>query len=164
MDYDAVGGVYPAMCTPFHDDGSIDFRTLREDVRRLEAMIERFLDGRIWREVQAATPVYTEYPLSRQIPGGEFDEGEPQGDAAPVVQRGVIDLAYRKNGDWMLVDFKSDRVGGDPRNVLHGDHPYVKQVQTYAETWSSIFGEPAGEAGLWFADTGDYVSVLGGTR
>jgi len=30
-------GVYPAMCTPFHEDGSIDFETLREDARRLEA-------------------------------------------------------------------------------------------------------------------------------
>jgi 4-hydroxy-tetrahydrodipicolinate synthase len=29
-------GVYPAMCTPFHDDGSIDFETLAEDARRLE--------------------------------------------------------------------------------------------------------------------------------
>ena len=30
-------GVYPAMCTPFHDDGSIDFETLRADAQRLEA-------------------------------------------------------------------------------------------------------------------------------
>ncbi|WP_226021721.1 4-hydroxy-tetrahydrodipicolinate synthase [Halomicrobium salinisoli] len=32
-------GVYPAMCTPFHDDAgrSIDFETLQEDARRLEA-------------------------------------------------------------------------------------------------------------------------------
>jgi 4-hydroxy-tetrahydrodipicolinate synthase len=30
-------GVYPAMCTPFRDDGSIDFETLRADARRLEA-------------------------------------------------------------------------------------------------------------------------------
>ena len=30
-------GVYPAMCTPFHEDGSIDFETLRSDARRLEA-------------------------------------------------------------------------------------------------------------------------------
>jgi len=29
-------GVYPAMCTPFDDDGSIDFETLREDAQRLE--------------------------------------------------------------------------------------------------------------------------------
>jgi 4-hydroxy-tetrahydrodipicolinate synthase len=29
-------GVYPAIVTPFHGDGSIDFQTLRDDVRRLE--------------------------------------------------------------------------------------------------------------------------------
>jgi len=29
-------GVYPAMCTPFDDDGSIDFETLRTDAQRLE--------------------------------------------------------------------------------------------------------------------------------
>jgi 4-hydroxy-tetrahydrodipicolinate synthase len=36
-DFDTFGGVYPAMCTPFHDDGSIDFQTLREDAQRLES-------------------------------------------------------------------------------------------------------------------------------
>ncbi|EMA07653.1 dihydrodipicolinate synthase [Haloarcula vallismortis] len=30
-------GVFPAMCTPFHQDGSIDFQTLREDAQRLES-------------------------------------------------------------------------------------------------------------------------------
>jgi 4-hydroxy-tetrahydrodipicolinate synthase len=30
-------GVYPAMCTPFDDDGSIDFETLRRDAQRLES-------------------------------------------------------------------------------------------------------------------------------
>jgi 4-hydroxy-tetrahydrodipicolinate synthase len=30
-------GVYPAMCTPFHEDDSIDFETLRRDAQRLEA-------------------------------------------------------------------------------------------------------------------------------
>ncbi|GGM29483.1 4-hydroxy-tetrahydrodipicolinate synthase [Haloarcula argentinensis] len=30
-------GVFPAMCTPFHQDGSIDFETLRNDAQRLES-------------------------------------------------------------------------------------------------------------------------------
>jgi 4-hydroxy-tetrahydrodipicolinate synthase len=36
MTHDTFHGVLPALCTPFHDDGSIDFETLRENVRRLE--------------------------------------------------------------------------------------------------------------------------------
>jgi 4-hydroxy-tetrahydrodipicolinate synthase len=35
MTIDEFRGVYPAMCTPFHDDDSIDFETLRDDARRL---------------------------------------------------------------------------------------------------------------------------------
>jgi len=36
-DFDTFRGVYPAMCTPFDEDLSIDFETLRADARRLEA-------------------------------------------------------------------------------------------------------------------------------
>jgi 4-hydroxy-tetrahydrodipicolinate synthase len=35
--YDTFGGVYPAMCTPFAEDGSIDFERLQADARRLES-------------------------------------------------------------------------------------------------------------------------------
>ncbi len=34
--HDSFSGVFPAMVTPFHDDGSIDFDQLRDDARRLE--------------------------------------------------------------------------------------------------------------------------------
>jgi 4-hydroxy-tetrahydrodipicolinate synthase len=37
MTEPTFAGVYPAMCTPFDEDHSIDFETLRADARRLEA-------------------------------------------------------------------------------------------------------------------------------
>jgi 4-hydroxy-tetrahydrodipicolinate synthase len=37
MTEDLLTGVFPAMVTPFDDDDSIDFETLRDDVRRLES-------------------------------------------------------------------------------------------------------------------------------
>ena len=36
MTHDTFNGVFPAMTTPFHEDESIDFETLQENVRRLE--------------------------------------------------------------------------------------------------------------------------------
>ena len=36
-EFDTFAGAYPAMCTPFNEDGSIDYETLREDAQRLEA-------------------------------------------------------------------------------------------------------------------------------
>ena len=37
LDDEPFAGVYPAITTPFHEDGSIDFETLRAHVGRLEA-------------------------------------------------------------------------------------------------------------------------------
>jgi len=37
MTSDLLTGVFPAMVTPFDDDGSIDFQTLRDDARRLKS-------------------------------------------------------------------------------------------------------------------------------
>ncbi|WP_246987251.1 4-hydroxy-tetrahydrodipicolinate synthase [Halorientalis marina] len=37
MTYDTFDGVFPAMTTPFHEDESIDFETLREHAQYLEA-------------------------------------------------------------------------------------------------------------------------------
>jgi 4-hydroxy-tetrahydrodipicolinate synthase len=36
MTHDTFAGVFPALTTPFHEDGSIDFETLQDNVRRLE--------------------------------------------------------------------------------------------------------------------------------
>jgi ATP-dependent helicase/nuclease subunit A len=114
-------------------------------------MLDRFLDSQIWEEVQHAEPVYTEYPLAREV----------RDNSDPAVRRGVIDLAYRTEDGWVLVDYKSDCVYGPPADALTDDHPYAQQIRTYAESWTAVLGEPVHRAGLWFADTGAHVVVVG---
>jgi len=113
-------------------------------------MLDRFLDSRIWAEVQRATPVYAEYPLAHEVSNG----------SVPVVQRGVVDLAYRTEEGWVLVDHKSDRVRGASADAFAGAHPYAQQICTYAETWAAVLGEPVHRAGLWLADVGAHVVVV----
>jgi len=122
-----------------------------EDIDRARTMLDRFLDSQIWEEVQHAEPVYTEYPLAREV----------RDNSDPAVRRGVIDLAYRTEDGWVLVDYKSDRVYGPPADALTDDHPYAQQIRTYAESWTAVLGEPVHRAGLWFADTGAHVVVVG---
>ncbi|MFB6231138.1 MAG: UvrD-helicase domain-containing protein [Salinibacter sp.] len=124
--------------------------TRPEQVDRVRAMIRRFLDSRIWKELQDAAPVYTEYPLARQTHSG---------DSTPVVQRGVVDLAYHRDDEWVLVDYKSDRVEGRASDGLSAHHPYMRQARAYAESWAETLGEPVGRAVLWFADSGEPVVV-----
>ena len=122
-----------------------------EAVRRLRRMIQRFLDSTVWTEVQSAAPVLPEYPLVCVD-----DEGP-----APTVRRGVIDLAYRLDDGWVLVDYKSDRVSEASGPQLPHKHPYRHQMKAYAEDWRSVQGAPVSRAGLWFADAGTLVSVVG---
>jgi ATP-dependent helicase/nuclease subunit A len=113
-----------------------------EAIERVQRMLGRFRESRLWGALTDADPVYTEYPVAQTVPD----------DAGPLVRRGVIDLVYRERGEWTLVDYKSDRVVRDLPEGLPDDHPYVDQLRAYAEAWSSVVEEPIREVGLWFAD------------
>jgi ATP-dependent helicase/nuclease subunit A len=123
-----------------------------EQVRRADAMVGRFLNSSLWTELQAADPVYTEYPFVRDVADV----------SVPIVRRGVVDLAYRRREGWVLVDYKSDQVREEALATLPADHPYVQQLRTYADSWGAVVGEPVRRGGLWFADAGTHVAVVEG--
>ncbi|RIK95991.1 MAG: ATP-dependent deoxyribonuclease subunit A [Proteobacteria bacterium] len=58
---------------------------------------------------------------------------QPDGSLA----EGVVDLAFRENGAWTVVDFKTDRELGDQTAV------YEAQVRLYAAAVAAATGEPA---------------------
>jgi ATP-dependent helicase/nuclease subunit A len=120
--------------------------TTPDAVGRATTMVQRFLDSRVWGRVQGADRVYAEYPIAQTV------QREP-----PVVRRGVIDLAWRADGRWMLVDHKTDRVQGRPPETLPPDHAYVRQLQAYARAWAAVVNEPVAEVGLWLADAGTHL-------
>jgi len=122
-----------------------------EQVRRAEAMMRRFLDSTVWADLQRADAIYTEYPIARMDAASSI----------PVVRRGILDLAYRTSEGWTLVDYKSDRVEEDRLQALDDDHPYVQQIYTYADSWTAVSGTRVRRAGLWFAETGTRVDVVG---
>jgi ATP-dependent exoDNAse (exonuclease V) beta subunit (contains helicase and exonuclease domains) len=115
-------------------------------VERATTMVQRFLDSRVWGRVQAADRVYAEYPIAHAVRR-----------ETPVVRRGVIDLAWRADGRWTLVDHKTDRVQGRPPETLSPDHAYVRQLQAYARAWAAVVNEPVAEVGLWLADAGTHL-------
>jgi ATP-dependent helicase/nuclease subunit A len=80
---------------------------------------------------------------------------EPVG--APTIARGVIDLVFREDSGWIIVDYKSERV--DARQIPDLVSFYQPQVDAYADAWRTIVGEPVVETGLFFTHTSDYVVV-----
>jgi 4-hydroxy-tetrahydrodipicolinate synthase len=95
MTIDEFRGVYPAMCTPFHEDGSIDFETLRADARRL---VDAGVDGLVpvGSTGESATLTHDEHIEVVECVVGEV------GDEVPVVAgsgsnntREALDLSRR---------------------------------------------------------------------
>ncbi|WP_103029061.1 UvrD-helicase domain-containing protein [Salinibacter altiplanensis] len=117
--------------------------TTPDVIQRATTMVQRFLDGRIWARLQEANRLYSEYPIAHAVQ-----------EETPVVRRGVIDLAWRRDGQWTLVDYKTDRVQGAPPEALPPDHPYAQQLRAYAEAWAAVVDEPVARGGLWLADAG----------
>ena len=119
---------------------------------RLRRMVTRFLDSRIWSDVIAADRVYTELPVGRPVAHEE----------AAAVQQGLIDLLYRHEDTWHLVDYKSNRIDtgdptGDVKRLREWVSYYESPLRTYAAAWTEATGRPITTCALWFADVPDTV-------
>jgi ATP-dependent helicase/nuclease subunit A len=119
-----------------------------EDVQRARRMGEGLLASDLWDDVRAARRVYAEYPLTTSTSQADDADG-----LALSVQRGTIDLLYRTpEGDWHLVDFKTDRLADGANASLDAAHPYCRQVRAYGSAWAQVSGAAPARQGLWLAD------------
>ena len=60
----------------------------------------------------------------------------------PVLLQGVIDACFVENGAWVLLDYKTDRVDGDP--ALYAQK-HARQVSLYASVLERLTGMPVRE-------------------
>jgi len=94
-------------------------------------LVQNALESEIWERMLKSPERYTEVPVQR------FKDG--------VVTSGVIDLIYRVDDAWELVDWKTDSVVND---ALVGH--YTLQLNEYCEWWGRCSGEDIVRKGLYF--------------
>ena len=80
-----------------------------------------------------------------RAPGAAAPAGQA-GVTTPTVLRGVIDLVYRTPDGWRIIDYKTDVIVADVRELVAR---YGGQVQRYREAWMAVTHEPAAGAGLF---------------
>ena len=85
-----------------------------------------------------------------------MDKSAESSGARPLLLRGVIDLAFREDKEWVIVDYKTDQLNEKPLAILV-EH-YRPQVQSYAAAWAKLVGQPVHEVGLYFTRANRYVS------
>lgn len=105
----------------------------------------------LWQRARASLQCLTEVPFEIWFENG------PHGQGAPTLLRGAIDLVFREDGGWVLVDYKTDRVpAAGPGSLAERYRP---QVRLYAQCWERSTGESVKEIGLYFVGADLYVAV-----
>ncbi|WP_099353828.1 UvrD-helicase domain-containing protein [Fredinandcohnia onubensis] len=113
--------------------------------------VERFKQSTIWAELQIADQILTEVPFTIQIDSEDpLYEFVKKGDDAEIVfVNGIIDLVYKLNGSWKIVDYKTDR----PKDITQLPELtkyYRNQIDLYQQIWERITGEQVADKQLYF--------------
>jgi ATP-dependent helicase/nuclease subunit A len=113
-------------------------------------MWRAFLTSNLWTTLGDAAPVHTEYPVARLVD-----------NPLPTHVRGTIDLLYRHDGGWHIVDFKTDRLSSTKIDAVRDQ--YRPQLQQYADIWEAATDTTDTTLHLWLADLGRSVRVSRGS-
>ena len=115
-----------------------------------EALVRAVTGSSLWKRVLSSPERYTEVP---------FEMLAAEDGPVPTLLRGQIDLVFRDQDGWVVVDYKTDRVKeGEAAGLLED---YANQVRLYAQAWERCTGEKVREAALYFVREDRLISVIG---
>ncbi len=116
-------------------------------------MAERFLATPLYARIRAAERVLFEQHFNMRVAAREIVYGE-QGE---MLVQGIIDLAFMENGQWVLVDYKTDRVSAE--RAVEAAQGYRVQLELYSRALASITGIGVAQRALYFMRPGVEVLV-----
>lgn len=93
-----------------------------ENLKLVISKVDGTLKSDIWGRMLKATEKYFEVPFSASEENDVFS--------------GIIDLVFKEDDEWVIVDYKTDDFEKDPARKA----VYEKQVAKYAELWEKITG------------------------
>ena len=112
-------------------------------------VIEKFLHSDVCREISDADNIYKEYSFI--IP---FDSSKLFGGASETIMvQGIIDCVYRKNGEFYVVDYKSDYYS----SALEISDRYRTQLIMYSEAVEKKLGKKPAKCMLYMLRTGEII-------
>ena len=98
--------------------------------------IERFTRSPLFLRMAASGRVEREWSFVCPFPACELFDTDSR---EPVLLQGVIDACFVEDGAWVLLDYKTDRVDGDPAVYAQ---KHAKQVALYAKVLARLTGTP----------------------
>jgi ATP-dependent helicase/nuclease subunit A len=71
-----------------------------------------------------------------------------------MLVQGIIDLCFKENGYWVLVDYKTNTIN-EVRTAESWLIHYTAQIETYKKALESLTGTGVREAGIYFLSKKD---------
>ncbi len=122
-------------------------------------LLVNFEQTYLWLELQKADQLLTEVPFSLAVRKGDslYDLVKHH-NMETVYVSGIIDLIYKHEGKWKIIDFKTDRP--KDMNVLPELTRYYKgQIDIYTRVWEHMTGEKVDTSQLYYVTPNKVVTV-----
>ncbi len=114
--------------------------------------ISNFLSSDICKRIVASPDVRRETPFVLKLAARDV-YCDVDSDRKMLVQ-GIIDLCFKENGYWILVDYKTNSIN-DMRTAESWLTHYTAQLETYKKALESLTGIEVREAGIYFLSKKD---------
>lgn len=121
-------------------EGLVDAGQRAAALQRARELLARFRDHPLKAEIDSCDERYHELPYTYQ----------PQAD---LPDSGAFDLLYRREGSWMLLDFKTDALA-DEEQREKADKEHWGQLKRYSRACRALLGEDVEAAVLYLDDRG----------
>jgi ATP-dependent helicase/nuclease subunit A len=103
--------------------------------------IEKILDSNFWKELERIEEKYSEVPFVLKTD--------------KEIIKGVIDLVFKQNNKWVIVDYKTDYIGHS--DIDEFSCYYSEQIEFYKQYWEQITKEQVEKAGIYFTNINKFV-------
>ncbi len=142
----SVKGNLPSNLEAYIHAIGANYPMARGQESRLAAAVDRFQQSELSVELATASHVFTETPVGMADSTGS------------ELTRGVIDLIYRLEDGWKIVDYKSvvSESAEDSSRIVQR---YRDQLLAYSDFWHRATGENVVECGIWLTETGEFLPV-----
>lgn len=108
-----------------------------------------FLNGELGARMrQTHESLFREKPFTVKLNTNEVSPEAPTNDL--IILQGVVDLLFKEDGKWILVDYKTDYCGEANSRLAHLIESYTPQMQLYQLAVERALGEPISECWLVF--------------
>ena len=122
--------------------------------------IAAFLDTDLAKRMAAADEaghLRREQPFVLGRRACDIDPARFAGEEEVIPVQGIIDCMFSENGRYVILDYKTDRVGADGAEVL--TKRYHAQLHNYAEAVSRITGIAADECVIYSFSLGKVITL-----